>query len=415
MDQTAVHQWTPEERLISRVLSLTWVFYALGALYVVGPVLGWVLLIMGVLKARREPERWRRVGWVVWLWVFGMLVMEVALVAGHVDFGLPTALILKSSIGWAKGWALLAVFILAASLLDIRREVLADSVAGLAKQTVLLLPIFVAAYYVGLPGRVYISPISVVGGPGPEYFAFNFFSIDPSNHQPRWHFFSPWAPAAGFIACIHAALALDCSSRRRAIWLIAAAILVALFTKSRLALVVLLVGPLIAVACFNLLRPLTAFALSALAPTVALLGPPVMEMVEDTFSAFRSARADSSRVREALARIALNRWQSEAPIFGHGVVERGPHLVEYMPIGSHHTWYGLLFVKGAVGLAALAVPLAFTVLLLLWRSQRDKTVRSALMVIMVLIFYTFGENLEILSYLFWPGLIAVGTALKRPI
>ena len=45
-------------------------------------------------------------------------------------------------------------------------------------------------------------------------------------------------------------------------------------------------------------------------------------------------------------------------IWGHGTVERGPHIVEYMPIGSHHTWNGLLFVKGMVGYAGLAVPMA---------------------------------------------------------
>ncbi|MDF5716068.1 MAG: hypothetical protein PUP93_19810, partial [Rhizonema sp. NSF051] len=27
--------------------------------------------------------------------------------------------------------------------------------------------------------------------------------------------------------------------------------------------------------------------------------------------------------------------------------------------------------------------------------------------------YTFGENLEILSYLYWPGLVILGMAFKR--
>ena len=180
MGAATLPERTPEERLICKALALTWVFYALGALYVVGPVLGWSLLGMAVLKVRREPWRLNAVSLNVWLWVVGMLCMELALVVAHVDFMLGTGLMIKSSIGWAKGWALMAVFIVAGALLDIRREILADAVADLGRQTVVLAPIFFMAFYAGLPARLYVSPLSVIGGPGPEYFAFNFFS---NNHE----------------------------------------------------------------------------------------------------------------------------------------------------------------------------------------------------------------------------------------
>ena len=39
--------------------------------------------------------------------------------------------------------------------------------------------------------------------------------------------------------------------------------------------------------------------------------------------------------------------------------------------------------------------------------------RAALAVTIVIAFYTFGENLEILSYLFWPGLVLIGIAMRR--
>ncbi len=39
----------PIERLVYRTLVLTWPFYALGALYLVGPVLAWVLAGLVVL------------------------------------------------------------------------------------------------------------------------------------------------------------------------------------------------------------------------------------------------------------------------------------------------------------------------------------------------------------------------------
>ncbi|MEI6414265.1 MAG: O-antigen ligase domain-containing protein, partial [Pseudomonadota bacterium] len=271
---------------------------------------------------------------------------------------------------------------------------------------------FVLSFYIGLPEKLFISPIQMVGGPGPEYFTLQLFSIDPSNGLPRWHFYSPWAPAAGFVACIHAVLSLDCTTRRQTAWIIASALLIAIFTKSRLALLALVATPPIAVVAFHLFQPLTAFILAGISPLAPIIGPWLIQSIDDGLQAFRSARVDSSRVREALGRIAMSRWEREAPTFGHGIVERGPHLVEYMPIGSHHTWYGLLFVKGTVGLLALAVPFAVTFLHLLWKAQRHMEARSAFLVITIILFYTFGENLEILAYLFWPGLVAVGTALK---
>ena len=139
---------------------------------------------------------------------------------------------------------------------------------------------------------------------------------------------------------------------------------------------------------------------------------PLISFAEIFIDAFTQARVDSSRVRAALARIALDRWAREAPIWGHGVVERGPHLVEYMPIGSHHTWYGLLFVKGIVGFVSLAVPMLCSSAAL-WRNAMSggrigDAAQTGLSVILVLFLYTFGENLEILPYLIWPGLVFIG-------
>jgi hypothetical protein len=104
---------------------------------------------------------------------------------------------------------------------------------------------------------------------------------------------------------------------------------------------------------------------------------------------------------------------AEAPNFGHGIVERGPHLVEYMPIGSHHTWNGLLFVKGLTGFVALAAAMVATTIELIVKSQSSRTARSALGVMIVLWLYSFGENLEILAYLFWPGMVVVGAAMRQ--
>jgi hypothetical protein len=130
---------------------------------------------------------------------------------------------------------------------------------------------------------------------------------------------------------------------------------------------------------------------------------------------FASARASSSKVRDDLQNIGLYRWQTEAPIWGHGDIEPGPKVVQGMPIGSHHTWVGLLFTKGLVGFIALAVPLLLSFIELLIKAQKSKTASAGLSIILVLFFFTFAEVIEGLTYLYWPGLLIMGIAFKEAV
>ena len=85
-----------------------------------------------------------------------------------------------------------------------------------------------------------------------------------------------------------------------------------------------------------------------------------------------------------------------------------------MPIGSHHTWFGLLFVKGAVGALALAIPLAWSLTeLSLLAATRSRAGQVALGLTGLMVFYSMGENLEILAYLMWPGLLIIGIAMRE--
>lgn len=182
--------------------------------------------------------------------------------------------------------------------------------------------------------------------------------------------------------------------------------------KSRLALVSLLFTPLVTFFLARLSRPLVLI-LTGFASTIAgIFAPQIQETVSTVNTKFSEARAASSKVRRILKEIAGHRWETEAPIWGHGVVEAGPHVVEFMPIGSHHTWFGLLFVKGLVGFYSLAIPMFVTFWVLVIRSQKYEVARVGLGVLFTLFLYTFGENLEILAYLYWPGLIIIGIALK---
>jgi hypothetical protein len=418
MAAPAVHPENLEEHLIWHSITWTWAFYLIGGLYIVAPALGWILLAWIGLKAYLQgphtPPRERvRFPLGAKLWVGGMIVMEIALIAGHLDFALGFGQLIKSSIGWAKGWALLAIFVLAGAALQIRPKVVYRAACLLAAQTLILVPLFVVAPQIGLPGNLYVSPLQAVGGPGPEFFAVELYGRDPGSGAPRWRFFTPWAPAAGFVANVYLIFALQEQSRRLKYQGIAASVLMCLMSQSRLALLAMIA---VATAGYGLSRLTRSWIMGGVGAAVFAAGIIANNLIEAFMEAktrFAAARAASSRVRATLGRIALQRWESEAPIWGHGVVERGPHLVEFMPIGSHHSWYGLLFVKGLVGFFALLVPMAWSAVEMIVKAQMSRTARSGLAMMLILFMYSFGENLEILVYLFWPAMVIIGIASRQ--
>ncbi|TQV73785.1 O-antigen ligase domain-containing protein [Aliikangiella marina] len=417
MDQKAIYPQNFEERVVWHSIIWTFPFYLIGALYIVAPAMGWLMILYLAkklwLQNEATPEEERiRIPFGVWVWVIGMLMMLVALWMGHMDWQLGTAKTIKSSIGWAKGWALMAVFPLIGCL-KIRPEIIYRATSKVCLHALMIFPFLVVAYLVGLPQELYISPLKIVGGPGPEFFRVSLFSVTPEGGV-RWFLFAPWAPALGFVACIYLLFSLQESTKWMWIGVIGSLLMI-LMCKSRLAIVVTVLLPIFLFGASNLLKPWIMFQGATVSLFAGFWADRIIEFFQELQAGFRAARADSSRVREALGRIAVDRWQSEAPVWGHGIVERGPHLVEYMPIGSHHSWYGLLFVKGAIGLGALAIPLAYSFFELLVKCQANKTARVGLGVITILFFYTFGENLEILAYLFWPGLIIVGIAHCQPL
>ena len=404
-----------EERLIFGALVGCWGFYAIGALYIVGPVLAMMLLGLQAWRAYSAP--WRPgtpanaaipIG--VWIWIIGMLGMLAALLVAHLGEGLGFAQTLKSTIGWLKGWALLALFPLAGACLRIRPELVIRANSWFAVQTLIITPFLVLAALAHLPSHLFTSPLQMIGGPGPEFFAIYLYIIDPSNGALRWQFVAPWAPAAGMLGDLMFMFAcFETNKRMRAIAHFVA-VMICFMTKSRMAMLFLVVYPPLLWTFARLARPKMLLAGATLSVAGGIVAGPVLDAVQNAVSAFRSARMDSTRVREALGRIAVDRWWDEAPVWGHGIVQRGPHHVEFMPIGSHHTWFGLLFVKGLVGALSLALPLAWTVVEMLLLSQVSALGRLGLSMCFLLIFYSFGENLEVLAYLFWPGLVVLGAA-----
>lgn len=412
-------RWQPfgelssNEKIIATCITFTFAFYAIGALYLVAPVVGWALLAVLVIQwvSKTESEK-QNTRWLVLVWIAGAAVLELALVLGHIDFDLGMGKIIKSTIGWAKGWALLVVFIILGFSLQIRYQLICRAACIVGLIALLITPVIVFAYLVSLPDHLYVSPLKILGGAGDEFFTVILYEIDPFNGRPRWRFFAPWAPAVGLVANIYFMCAwFEKDKIWRIIGLLGNALMI-LMAVSRMGMIVLLLAPIAVWGLSRLTRPWIMLSTAVSILLLALFFEPISTQLLTLLEDIKGARADSTRVRSALGNIALYRWQSEAFWFGHGVVESGTHLVEFMPIGSHHNWYGLLFVKGLVGLLAFAIPFGLTFMVLLIKAQYQVSSRLALGMCLIIAFFSLSENVEALAYMTWPAWLLIGIGLR---
>jgi hypothetical protein len=393
---------------------MTWPLYLVGALYIVVPVLAWMLFFLFLVSAylgpaiRPDVALTGRVPPLIWIWIVGMLVMLFALWVGHLNWGLGMGQTIKSSIGWAKGWAMIPIFMLIGAVFQIRRDVLirAQTIVGLS--TLLIFPMMLIAPSIGLPSKLFISPLQATGGPGPEYFSIYLYTMDPETMTPRWQFYAPWSPFAGLIGVV---MAIFSTEEKNRFWRnsgLLGGLVQIYFSKSRMSLVGLAVCLLIPRLLPMLKRTSSWFGLTLATSSLAVFGAGAANLIEGSIQGFKSARASSSRVRDTIQSIGYYRWYTEAFWFGHGTVTRGPHIVEFMPIGSHHTWYGLLFVKGFVGFVSLLVPLLSSLISGLIDAIRGPRGRLPFALLLNFVILTFGENLEIEVYLLWPAFVILG-------
>lgn len=397
---------TNHPKLIAAALTAIYPMYLMGAVYIVYPVFGWYLI--SKLLVQRLRGQALLIHPVIVLWLMAMFCMLIILIVGHVDWQHGLAATIKSTVGWAKGWALIAIFLAAGALMtDTAPLIRAACIVG--RWTLFVTPFLLLAFALGLPDTLYVSPLRILGGSTAEYFTVSLYEVDPGFGIPRLRLFAPWAPAIGLVGNV---LLLLCSlegDKKLRLQGIVGALLMILLSLSRLGWVVAIFVPAILFAITNAHQKRIWVVTALFCALFAVFGTQLLEFLNNSVEQLKSARSESTIVRQYLADIAISRWQSEAFWWGHGRVEAGPHLVQYMMIGSHHTWYGLLFVKGLAGIGALAIPLVVTLLALLKSAQKDREARIAFGIVCVISLYSFGENLEVLAYLYWPGLIFVGS------
>ena len=414
MQSQTPHQTTTEAKLIYWALIATYPIYAIGGLYVTGSALGWVILSIILLRSFVEGKNvFSEVPMMVWLWVIGMLVMLLSLWIAHAQWSLGTAKTIKSTVGWAKGWALIAIFPLLGSLVSIKPDSLIRGACIVCKHTAIFGLLTLLLYNLRIPGQLFVSPLQILGGAGDVFFTVSFYGMNPETGAGRWQFFTPWAPAAGFLSCILIIFCLQEKDKNLRNWGVLGCFIMILLSQSRIGLGIFIVIVPVFLLAKQLENPWVLITIGLLIPIVIVFSESLYELVMDLYQQVKELRPESTRVRSALQNLAVQRWQAEAPIWGHGVVESGDKLVEFMPIGSHHTWFGLLFIKGLVGFIALAIPMGLSMIYFLFYFQQNIQVRTALCFLIVFVCYSFFENLEILAYLYWPALFWIGMAFKQ--
>lgn len=407
---------TFDERIIAWSITSTFIFYLVGALYLVAPVVGWMMIAVLINRwTVTKPLDQQNSKWIIIVWIASALLLELALVIGHIDFNLGIGKIIKSTIGWAKGWALLCVFIVLGFSLNIRYQYICRAACVVGLVAVCITPFLILSYLIGLPDHLYVSPLKVLGGAGDEFFTVILYEIDPSNGSPRWRFFAPWAPAVGLVANIYFLCAwFEKDLKWRAIGMLGNALMI-IMAASRMGMIVMLMVPAAVWGLSRLTRPWVMITSALGLLILALFFDPITHTLLTLIDDIKGARADSTRVRAALGNIAVYRWESEAYWFGHGVVETGTHLVEFMPIGSHHNWYGLLFVKGMLGFLSFLIPFALTACVLLVKAQYQVSSRLALGMCLIVGFFSMSENVEALAYMTWPAWLLIGIGLRSAI
>ena len=202
MASSVFDRLTAEEQLVFYSLTLTYPIYLIGGLYVLGSALGWLLLILFSLKVYLLGKRGfsinpiSKISPIVWLWIICMFVMLLALLVAHIDRQMGTGPTIKSSIGWAKGWALLALFPLLGCMINIRPQIVARGCCIAAASATPFAALGIVASSIGVSGDLFISPVKAIGGPT-ELFVVKLYGINPETGAARWQFIGPWAPAAG--------------------------------------------------------------------------------------------------------------------------------------------------------------------------------------------------------------------------
>ncbi|MEH1816779.1 MAG: O-antigen ligase family protein [Nostoc sp.] len=394
----------------------TYPIYLLGAQYVCATFLASFLTFYLIRKWWNQSEKTPLTEKITispsaWVWIIAMLVIEVALIVGHLNFDLEISQILKSSFMWYRNWGLLALFPLIGHI-NIRSKIIYRAVCIFCFQSLIIVIICSIAEFLKIPIFSYVSPLKAFGGVIDSYKVHLFYVFD--ENEPRLQLFAPWPPALGFVANIYFCLAQQELNKKWRLLGIVGAVAMVFGSVSRSAMVCLPSVLVLTWILTNFARPWVHILAGFVSTLIGIFSSTLISYLDSFNDQFNQARSGSSEIRARLRRMAQDAWWNEAPIWGHGRMEAtGPVYLASKPIGSHHAWFGILYAQGLVGCIALAVAFLWSFIDLLIKAQTNEQAKVGLSILLIMFFFTFAENIDTLTYICWPGLLLLGIAFKK--
>ncbi|WP_026135051.1 O-antigen ligase family protein [Scytonema hofmannii] len=404
------------EALIWYYILFTYLIYLLGAQFLIAPILASFLAFCTFKKWCQQNENTPleervEISTIVWIWLIAVFIIEVALIVGQSNFDLGMGQILKSSLNWYRTWMLLVLFLIAGHL-NIRPQLVYRSICILGFQTLIIVFVANIANLLHLPDFYYLSPLKIFGGVRTSYEVYLFYIFDDG--ERRMQLFAPWPPALGMIGNLYFFIALQENNKKWRLAGMAGSIAMIVVSVSRAGFLCLPLVLGVRWLLTNFLRPWVQLATGCVSTVATIAAPTLINLITTFKEDLSKARAGSSKVRETLQRMAIELWWNEAPIWGHGRLEEsGPALVGKMPIGSHHTWFGILYAHGLVGCIALVLALISSFVYLLIQVRNHHLAMLGLSILITMIFFSFGENIDGFTYVYWPALLILGMAYGK--
>lgn len=395
----------------------TYVIYLCGANYFLTAFMGSALLFYLAKKWWEQTGTISEEDRVViaplaWFWLWAILIVELALIVGHFNYDLGIGAIIKSSSHWYRTWAIFAIFPLAGHL-KIRPQIIYRAVCILCLQSIIVTAIGTLVSFIIPPPLFYVSPLQVSGG---DTFHYQVDLIHTIIGE-RLRLFAPWATALGMAGNIYLLFAWQETDKKWRNVGVLGAIVMIIFSWSRLAIVSLILVPIVIYLLSNIIRPWMQFLASATCFLSGLFFVNIMNFLDFLQNLIDSLRKDtkgSSNTRETIYSLTLDRWKNEALIWGHGIIDdKGPSVLDHYPVGSHHTWYGLLYLHGIVGFIPFFIATVWTFINLLIKAQNNQQAKFCLSLLIVILLSSFTDNIQTFAYMFWPALLMIGIHLKQ--
>lgn len=428
-----------EERVIWYAIVGTYGLYLIGGQPIIVPAIAWLLALYACKKIWEQKQMCGElvpgfklrtksnssiqdkkiiIPLTTWLWISCIFIVLIGIVIAHLDFNAGTDRLFKSILKWFREFALWGLFPLIGCL-NIRPQLLYRAACIICLQSLILIPIFLLAFVLRLPsGALYVSPLHYLGGNHPDLYSVVLYFFDAETNLPRLTFFAPWCPNLAIIAMIYFFLCRQESNKKwRFIGMIGSTAMI-VATVSRLAVLSLPIIILLTWILTNFSLPIIHFTAGLVTFITSIFATQLSNFFEVFVEKFNGARASSSQVRIQLVHLSLEKWWSDAPIWGHGFTEaKGPPIVFFLPIGTSGcgTWVNLLYTKGLVGFLVFVIPFVWTFVDLLNKAQKSVTARVGLSVVLVFFFFSFIEELDLLSYIYWPGILMIGIALREQV